>query len=85
VNGYTPVLNASIEQTVWVREALRRNAWFITRRQLFISRSAQDMSAWCACIRTAHTPSDSRINTARGINMIAAHGQPSYHATFRKH
>jgi hypothetical protein len=70
---------------VWVRDALRRKAWLTTRRQLFISRSARDMSAWWACMRTAHTLSDSRINTARGISMIAAQGQPLYQVTFQKH
>jgi len=75
------VLNASGKQTVWMRDARRRNAWRTTRRQLFVSFSAPDRSAWCECMRTAHTLSDNTINTARGISMIAAQGQPPYRVT----
>jgi len=32
-------------------------------------------------MRTAHTLSDNTINTARGISMIAAQGQPPYRVT----
>jgi len=65
-------------------ELLRRKAWRRTRRQVFISRSAPDTSTGCRCMRTLHTLSDSTINTAREINMIAAQGQPPYRITFKK-